>query len=125
MSSSGRPKSQATVTAQVFLRSVSGQSIRELADASALGDLAPFRASPAVRAGAIQHFEDLGFKVFEDQMGLMLSIEGTPALFKNVFGVSDRQIAQTSPTETVRLRAPDGLAATVEDILLMPRPEMH
>jgi len=124
MTDSGRPTSQATVTAQVFLRSVSGRSIRELAGASDPGDLAPFRAPAAARTAAIRQFEALGFKVFEDEMGLALSIQASPSVFRKTFGVSESEMRRASARESLPLPVPDDLRGMVEDILLLPPPEL-
>ncbi|HET9361896.1 MAG TPA: hypothetical protein VFO58_19220 [Vicinamibacterales bacterium] len=125
MTSSGRPKPQGTVSAQVFLRSVSGRSIHELGTASDVGDLAPFRAPTAARAAAVREFERLGFAVFEDEMGLALSIQAAPSVFRQVFGVTEAELREASARESFRLRVPDDLTGTVEDILLLPPPEFH
>jgi hypothetical protein len=125
MTRSGRPKPQGAVTAQVFLHSVSGRSIHELGSAADVGDLAPFRAPAAARAAAVRGFEQLGFAVFEDEMGLALSIEAPPSVFRQVFGVTEAQLREASARESFRLRVPDDLRDVVEDILLLPPPEFH
>jgi hypothetical protein len=70
-------------------------------------------------------FENLGFAVFEDEMGLVLSIEAPASVFRKVFGVPESRLRVVSARESFRLRVPDNLRNTVEDILLLPPPEFH
>lgn len=123
MPTPGRP-TRDTVTAQVFLRPASGRSLGELG-AAGVGDLASFTPPAAARAAAIARFEELGFHVFADEMGIALSIEAAPAVFTRTFGVSGVDLRKASAADTIRLRVPAGLGETVEEILLLPPPELH
>jgi hypothetical protein len=109
----------------VFLRSASGRSLRELGEAADLSDLASFKPPASARASAIARLEELGFRVYADAMGIALSIEAQPALFTTTFGVSAADLRNASASETVRLRVPTGLEDTVEEIVLLPPPELH
>jgi hypothetical protein len=120
-----RQPTRDTFTAQVFLRSASGRSLGELGEAADLGDLASFTPPVAARAAAIGRFEELGFHVFADEMGIALTIEAAPAVFTRAFGVSSVDLRKASAADTIRLRVPAGLGDTVEEILLLPPPELH
>lgn len=123
MAQSERSKRKETVIAQVFLRSVSGRSVHEIAEGPLPADLTPFRASESARTAVYRLFERLGFKVYLDEMGLALTIEASPKLFSKVFGLSETDIAKISASEVKRLRAPREFAEFVEEIVLTPKPE--
>lgn len=110
------------MTAQVFLRSASGRSLRDLAGVSDLADLPKYHAPPAARAAAIAKLEAAGFRVFPDEMGIALSIQAAPGVFEKVFG---SVAVPSSGAATVRLRAPPDLDDLVEEISLLPPPEWH
>jgi hypothetical protein len=113
-----------TVSAQVFLRSVSGRSARELATGPLPSDLGPFRAPQAARTTVQRFLADAGFKVYADESGLTLSIEGPPANFARAFGADAARVAKVSARETLALRPPAEIAPLVEEIVVLPKPEL-
>ncbi len=112
------------VSAQVFLRSTSGRSLRSLGQGPLPEDLAPFLPSPAVRREAVRALGRLGFTVHADDTGLSVSIEGPPSLFSRVFGVAAGRLRVPAATETVALPLPESLKGLVESVVLLPRPEL-
>jgi len=123
MAQSRRSKRKETVVAQVYLRSISGRSFREFAENPLPSDLSPFRAPPAARDEVWRTFEKLGFKVYQDEMGLALSVEATPGVFAKVFGVSADKVTKVLAKDTIRLRAPKDIQHLVGEILITPKPE--
>lgn len=113
-----------TIHAQVFLRSASGRSVRELGEAPLPADLAPYRASEAARIGVGRFLEHLGFKVYMDALGLTLSIQGSPEVFEKTFAVPANRIATVPADRTIRLHPPQEIQEFVEDIILTPKPEL-
>jgi len=122
MAQSRGSKRKESLTAQVLLRSGSGRSIREIGSGPAPADLAPFRPAEAALAAVVRLFEARGFKVHRDDLGLTISIEGSPSLFKKVFGITVDP-AKISATETTRLPPPKEIADLVEEIVIVPKPE--
>jgi hypothetical protein len=115
-----------TLAAQVFLRSASGRSIRELGAAPLPADLSPYMPTQAGRRAGREAFEGLGFKVFEDAMGVTMSIEGPPALFTRAFGIPRatlRGLKALKASPAVRLDPPEAVRDLVEEIVLIPPPE--
>jgi hypothetical protein len=123
MATGRRPKRKETASAQVFLRSVSGRSVRECALGPLPSDLAPFRPRPQDLDAAVRCFESLGFMVHRDEMGLALTIDASAERFSQVFGIPVSRVSQVSAVETVRLQPPDPIRGLVEDIVLTPKPE--
>ena len=124
MAQPGRSKRKETLVAQVFLRSVSGRSYRELAQGPLPDVLAPSRPSDDVR-GSVQRFlEQAGFKVYRDEMGLALSIEASPALYAKLLGLAPGKAAAMTAAQTIRLTPPKAIAHWVDEILLTPKPEL-
>lgn len=124
MAQPGRSKRKETLVAQVFLRSVSGRSYRELTQGPLPDDLAPYRPADEVRGSVQRFFEQAGFKVYQDEMGLALSIEASPALYAKLLGLAPGQAADLSATHTIRLTPPKAIAQWVDEILLTPKPEL-
>lgn len=118
-------KREGKVAAQVFLRSVSGRSFRELGSEQLPGDLAPFRAPPAARAAAERFLTDAGFKVYGDELGLALTIEGRPEDFARTFGIDPRRLSDVAAHETVTLETPVAIRALVDEIVVLPKPDLH
>jgi hypothetical protein len=118
------PPRAESVAAQVFLRSVSGRSVRELGSGSAPADLAPLRAPVASREAVERFLTAAGFKVYGDEMGLSLSIEGRPAAFAKAFGVEAERLGRIAATETVSLEVPATIRALVDEIVVLPKPEL-
>lgn len=111
------------VAAQVFLRSRSGKSFREL-QRSTPTDITESQPDENALVAAREAFEALGFKVFSDSTGIALTIEGPPSLFARVFGASNfetnRSIVSPRP-----LPAPKEIGNLVEEIHLLPPPDLH
>lgn len=116
-------KRRDTVAAQVFLRSVSGRSIKEIAGGPLPDDLAPFRPTEAARTAVQRFLAAAGFEVHGDEMGFTLSIEASPADFARVFGIDASRITKVSAQQTLRLPAPAEIQDFVEDIAVLPKPE--
>ena len=112
--SPSRPNQGASMSALVFLFSPEGRSFRECASGPLPDDLDKYRASPEASAKALSHFAELGFKVFEDDMRLTLTIEASPAQFAKVFN--------TTPSSGV-FETPAALAKIVDRIVPAPVPE--
>ena len=122
MAQSRRPKRKETLVAQIFLRSVSGRSIREVGEGSPPSDLTPFRPTEATSSAVVRFLQRQGFQVHRDDLGLTVSIEGPPSLFKKIFGVT-ADPTKISATETVRLHPPKEIGEFVEEIVIVPKPE--
>jgi hypothetical protein len=125
MARSRKPgKDEATASAQVFLRTKSGRSVRELASGPLPEDLAAYRA-PADAVQAVVHYlEQRGFRCFRDEMGLALTIEGSTSVFTKVFGVASETVRSVRAATSVHLRAPREIDAYVDEIVVTPRPEL-
>jgi hypothetical protein len=118
-----RRKQTEAYAAQVFLRSVSGKSIHALGQGPLPADLSPYRAAPSARDEAVRALQKRGFRVFPDEAGLTVAIEGSPALFAKTFGVPEKRLLDVSAADTLALAPPKELEHVVENIFLMPRPE--
>lgn len=123
MAQSRRSPRKETVAAQVFFRSVSGRSFREIAHGPLPGDLSPFRPTEAARTAVHRFLARAGFDVFTDELGLTLSIEGPPAKFVRVFGVDAAHLTEVRAQETVPLRPPPEIQELVEQIVVLAKPE--
>jgi len=66
-----------------------------------------------------------GFKVFSDEQGLTLSIEGPVDAFAKVFGIDQARITGVSAIETISLNPPREIQALVDKIVVLPKPELH
>ncbi len=113
-----------TVAAQVFLRSASGRSVRRLGDGAVPADLTPFRAPPGARSEVERFLANAGFKVYADESGFALSIEGDSGQFARTFGIDAARVGKVAGHETVELAVPKEISALVEAIVVLPRPEM-
>ena len=102
------------MSALVFLFSPEGRSFRECTSGPLPDDLDKYRASPEASAQARSHFAELGFKVFEDDMRLTLTIEASPAHFGKVFN--------KTPSSDV-FETPAALAKIVDRIVPAAAPE--
>ena len=113
-----------TIAAHVYLRSVSGRSVRELASGPLPEDLSPFRPTEAARTAVHRFLADAGFKVYSDELGLALSIEGPPSRFSRIFGIDAARITKAAAHETLSLRPPPEVSEFVEEIVVLPKPEL-
>ncbi len=103
--------------ANVFLRSPSGRSIRELAEGPLPRDLTPWLPAPSAQREVTRFFSELGFQAHADALGLTVSIEGSRALFTRVFGADAGRGEALAPPGPIR--------DLIEEILLLPRPNLH
>lgn len=124
MARAQKPQREEKVAAQVFLKSVSGRSARELGSGPVPGDLAPFRAPAAARDVVERFLTAAGFKVYGDELGLALSIEGQSADFARTFGIDATRLARIAAPETVSLEAPTAIRSLVDEIVVLPKPEL-
>lgn len=113
-----------TIAAHVFLRSVSGRSARELGEGPLPNDLSPYRAPPAAGDEVHRLLTQQGFRVFLDSNGLFISIDGSPSLFARVFGVTKQSLVDVPASTTTTLPVPASLQHLVEEIVVMPPPEL-
>lgn len=111
------------LAAHVFLRSVSGRSIRELGQTASPANLSPYLPPQEARDKVCRTFEKRGFRVFLDDTGLTVSIEGPLSLFARVFNVGEKSLLKVSASETVSLQPPKEVRDLVEEIVLVPAPE--
>ena len=113
------------MVAQIFLRSVSGRSVRELGDAPLPADLGPYRAPRNARDGVRRYFESRKFSVFVDDAQLTMSVEAPPPAFRAVFGTTVAAPSSGQPMQTTRLAIPDEIRQWVEEIVVLPPPDLH
>lgn len=125
MAKAGKSKRGEVVTAQVFLRSVSGRKLRELGQGPLPDDLETYRTPKSARDTVHRFFSDAGFKVFSDDQGLALTIEGDPTKFAEVFKTAGANIKGVSPDKTVTLKSPKEISALVDEIVVTPKPEFY
>jgi hypothetical protein len=125
MAKAGKSKRSEVVTAQVFLRSVSGRKLRELGQGPLPDDLETYRAPKSARDTVHRFFSDAGLKVFSDDQGLALTIEGDRAKFAEVFKTAGASIKSVSPGKTVTLKPPKEISALVDEIVVTPKPEFY
>src|SRR5262245_62143958 len=111
------------VVAQVFVRSPSGRSLRELGDAPPPADLSPYMPSADPLQRVADAFRKRGFRAFCDDAGTIVSIEGGVRLFERVFGASEERLCETNAASAPSLRVPADLAASVDSIVVTPPPE--
>jgi hypothetical protein len=121
----GKSERGKTVIAQVFLRSVSGRTLSELGEAPLPDDMSPFRPPPAARQAVHRFLAEAGLKVFGDEAGLTLSIEGTPAQFAKTFGIEAARVAGVKAHRTVTLGVPAEIQSFVDRIVVTPKPEFY
>jgi hypothetical protein len=117
-------KDEATASAQVFLRTKSGRSVRELASGPLPEDLDAYRAPAETVQAVVQCMERLGFQVFRDEMGLALTIQASASVFTKVFDVTSEVVTDVRAEATVHLRAPREIDAYVDEIVVTPRPAL-
>src|SRR5262245_60970053 len=123
MARTGTTKGQRQVTAQVFLHSTSGRSLRELGEGPLPDDLGPFRAPEAAIAKVVRHMASLGFKPCRDDMGTAITIRGAVGLFSKVFGSKSETLLGARADQSINLRVPSEIADVVEAITILPPPE--
>lgn len=99
------------------MRSPSGRSIRELAEGPLPGDLTPYLPAPSAGKKVTRFFSELGFEAHADALGLTVSIEGSRELFTRVFGADAGRGKALMP--------PDPVRDLIEEILLLPKPDLH
>jgi len=125
MAKAGKSKRGEVVSAQVFLRSVSGRKLRDLGQGSLPDDLETYRAPKSARDTVHRFFSDAGFKVFADDQGLALTIEGTPAKFAEVFKTAAADVKDVTPEKTITLKPPKEISSLVDEIVVTPKPEFY
>lgn len=108
----------------MFLRSVSGRSVRELGEGPLPSDLSPYLAPPQAKDAVCGFFEQRGFQVCTDALGLTVSLTASASLFKEVFGATRETLSGVPPTATIVLPAPPEIGPLVEAVVLVPRPEL-
>ncbi len=113
------------MVAQIFLRSTSGRSVRELGEAPLPGDLTPYRAPREAHDGVRRYFESHAFRAFIDDARLTMSVEASPPDFRAVFGKSVAPPSSGRPMQTTRLPIPKEIRHWVEEIVLLPPPDLH
>lgn len=112
------------VSASIFLRSVSGRSVHELLKGTPPADLSPYLPPLAARDEVFRFFERCGFEVFLDDTGPAVHIEGASSLFAKVFGVAQQSLVDIPASKTKSLKIPAEVGQLVEEIVLVPEPEM-
>lgn len=113
------------IAAHVYLKSVSGRSITELATGLPPDDLTPFLPPPSARSEVTRWFNDRGFEVHADDLGIALSIDGTPTLFERAFRTDQAKLATDVGAEVERrLPIPEELSGLVDAIAIIPPPEL-
>jgi hypothetical protein len=122
---SKKAKTGNEIVAQILLRAVSGKSIRELAQGSLPENLEAYLPPAAAREEVMRFFERQGFRVFGEASGLSVSIHGSVPLFSKAFGEAATKFAAPSPVKTIALSPPTDIAQLIEQIVIMPAPELH
>ena len=117
-----RVENPETLAAVVFLRSVSGKSLRELATGPLPPDLDAYRPPPAAVDTVRHAFDSRGFDVFADAQRLTLTLEGERALFAEYFGVPEARLADPSRRSEIELTPPSDIRSLIERIRLLPPP---
>jgi hypothetical protein len=113
------------MTAQVFLRSTSGRSIRELGEAPLPTNLKSYRAPREARDAVRRWFEDHSFRVYVDDAELTMSVEADPKDFRAVFGKNVAAPSRGKVMQTERLPIPQDIRQWVEEIVVLPPPDLH
>ena len=106
----------------MFLWSPQGRSIRESASGPGEADLEKLKATPEARGQARRYFEKHGFRVYEDDLGLTLTLEAPRDVFVSVFGVDGGKL-EANPLDQPPLKAPAELAKLIDQIVLSSAPE--
>ena len=88
-------------------------------------DLSPFRPPAGARDEVHRFLLAAGFKVFADESGLTLSIEGPAETFKKVFGASPARVTGIAAGDTVSLRPPAAIQNLIDKIVVLPKPERY
>ncbi len=114
-----------TVSAIVYLKSLSGDLVRDLGTGPLPEDLSAFRAPKKAVEAVCEAFRKRRFEAFVDSMGLTITIEASPSRFTKVFGVARKRLLDLPATETLRLAPPEEVRELVEEIVVLPRPELH
>jgi len=110
--------------AQVFMRSVSGRSLKELAGEQLPENLAPFLPHPSAEIAVRRYFESAGFTVHCDELTHTISIEAPADLYSRVFGLRASKLEKFTANDSVSLDIPAGVAEFIDSIILTPKPEM-
>ena len=113
------------MVAQVFLRSTSGRSIRELGEAPLPADLKSYRAPREARDGVRRWFEGHGFRVHVDDAELTMSVEADLEDFRAVFGKHVTAPASGKVMQRERLPIPPDIRQWVEELVVLPPPDLH
>jgi hypothetical protein len=95
-----------------------------LAEGTPSADLTPYLPPPAARNEVIRFFKGRGFEVFLDDVALFVNISGDLSLFVEAFGVPQQSLLDIPASQTKALAAPAEVAQFVEEIVLVPEPEM-
>jgi len=105
------------VAALVVPRSRSGRSFRNLQKGPVPADLSPYQPLPETLRQVRSAFEKLGFKVYEEALGITLTIEGPAELFASVFAKRTTDFAPG--VFQVQLDPPPELKDLLESISLI------
>ena len=119
----GKRDSDATLTAQVILRSSSGKALSDLDHDPSHAELEALRAAPRSGAAVRSHFEGVGLKVIADEMGLTMTLTGPVSAFNLAFGARPTELLGSTARSPRHLAVPLALADHVEEITILPRPD--
>jgi subtilase family serine protease len=116
-----------SISAEVILKSKSGQSMVRTEASITSENIEEFRPSDLVINDATEHLKQLGFAVSSN--GLTLTIEGEKSLFEKVFKV---KLTVEKDEETGRIKVhsnkepsvPGRLSDTIEKIVFVPPPTL-
>lgn len=122
MKQSKAKRGQESQSAEVFLWSPQGRSFRECASGPLEADPEQFKATPEARAQVRRYFEKHGFRVYEGDLGLTLTLEAPRGVFATVFGVNEAKL-DANLLDLPPLKAPAELAKLIDQIVLSSPPE--
>jgi subtilase family serine protease len=114
-----------SISAEVILKSKSGQSMVSTEAPITTNNIEGFRPSDMVIKGATKHLKQLGFAVSSN--GLTLTIEGEKVLFEKAFKVKltvekDEETGRIKVHSNKELSVPAGLSDTIEKVVFVPPP---
>lgn len=107
------------VAVMVVPRSRSGKLFRELQSGPLPPDLTPYQPTPETMREVRQAFESMGFQVFDEPLGMTLTIEGSRALFASAFNIPETDFDGSGESPEVHLRPPARLKALIQSISLI------
>ncbi len=112
------------VAAVVFLRSISGKSVRELSTARPSVGLESYRPPREATDTVRRAFESRGFQVFPDEQLPTLTLRGSSSLFASCFGVPEAILEHAGPDSPLELEAPADVRTLIETITVLPQPPL-